>query len=221
MTFAESAVSILAEPFAYWRAGGPLLIPIALVSVGIWGYLLRCRRFFLQVLRESDGLEEHPPVTERRQVLDDVLRRPASGTGLAAGQAPAVREDVAGADLGAALTAHEERQLARLGRDLVVLAALTGAAPLLGLLGTVLGMTRTFGAVSLAQGKTAGSVAAGISQALITTQFGLVVAIPGVFGLVRLRRLLQHIRARFVCVRLNVLRAAEGNRGRRQGGDSP
>ena len=55
-------------------------------------------------------------------------------------------------------------------------------APLLGLLGTVAGMVETFS--SLSGGNlfsTTGGIAGGISQALITTQFGLIVAIPGIF----------------------------------------
>lgn len=51
-------------------------------------------------------------------------------------------------------------------------------APLLGLLGTVSGMVETFSA--LAGAPDAGdSVAGGISEALVTTQFGLILAIPG------------------------------------------
>ena len=53
-------------------------------------------------------------------------------------------------------------------------------APLLGLLGTVIGMIETFeslqGSALFSQ---SGGIAGGISQALITTQLGLVVAIPG------------------------------------------
>lgn len=59
-----------------------------------------------------------------------------------------------------------------------------GAAPLLGLFGTVTGMLATFAA--LAEGtrgeQTMGAIAAGISEALITTEAGLVVALPGLFG---------------------------------------
>jgi biopolymer transport protein ExbB len=56
-------------------------------------------------------------------------------------------------------------------------------APLLGLLGTVIGMIETFESLADADlfSSSGGGIAGGISQALITTQFGLVVAIPGVF----------------------------------------
>jgi len=55
-------------------------------------------------------------------------------------------------------------------------------APLLGLLGTVIGMIETFSSLSNTDlFSSSGGIAGGISQALVTTQFGLIVAIPGVF----------------------------------------
>ncbi len=86
---------------------------------------------------------------------------------------------------------EEWRQLAR--RDLGILAAFTAAAPLVGLLGTVLGMVGTFDAVSDLSGEPGRRIAGGIRQALVTTQFGLLIAIPGVFGLARLQRLAQQV----------------------------
>jgi len=53
-------------------------------------------------------------------------------------------------------------------------------SPLLGLLGTVIGMIETFSSLQdQAMHSQGGGIAAGISQALITTQMGLLVAIPG------------------------------------------
>ncbi|MBA3026530.1 MAG: MotA/TolQ/ExbB proton channel family protein [Sulfurimonas sp.] len=54
------------------------------------------------------------------------------------------------------------------------------AAPLIGLLGTVIGMIETFDSLASASlFSQTGGIAGGISQALFTTQFGLVVAVPG------------------------------------------
>ena len=58
------------------------------------------------------------------------------------------------------------------------IAVLAGAMPLLGLLGTVLGMMHTFGALTSRQATDIDALAGGISQALITTQAGLVVSVP-------------------------------------------
>ena len=67
-------------------------------------------------------------------------------------------------------------------RKLLLLNTLVAAAPLMGLLGTVIGMLGTFVAISSGGGaETAGMVAAGISEALITTQTGLFIALPGLF----------------------------------------
>lgn len=68
----------------------------------------------------------------------------------------------------------------RLGLLKITLRAFVVAAPLLGLLGTVTGMMETFG--SLGDGALyvqGGGIAAGVSEALFTTQLGLAVALPG------------------------------------------
>ncbi len=71
-----------------------------------------------------------------------------------------------------------QRDLDRHVGTVLVLAAV---APLLGLLGTVMGMIGTFDAIARFGASDARAFAAGISEALITTQFGLIVAIPGLF----------------------------------------
>ena len=75
-------------------------------------------------------------------------------------------------ELAAAQTVHElERYLETLG----TIAAVT---PLLGLLGTVIGMIRVFGQIMLVGTGDAGALAGGISEALVSTAAGLCVAIP-------------------------------------------
>jgi biopolymer transport protein ExbB len=69
-------------------------------------------------------------------------------------------------------------ELSRLERGLVVLATTANVAPLLGFFGTVTGMIRSFRALAEAGLSNPGLVAAGISEALITTATGLMVAIP-------------------------------------------
>jgi len=67
--------------------------------------------------------------------------------------------------------------------------ALLIAAPLLGLLGTVVGMLDTFRGLSLQAGfETMRLVAEGVHRALITTQTGLVIAIPAMFLIYLVRR---------------------------------
>lgn len=65
-----------------------------------------------------------------------------------------------------------------LQRALPFIAICAASAPLLGLLGTVSGIINTFKQMMIDGGADAASVSGGISEALITTKFGLIVAIP-------------------------------------------
>ena len=72
------------------------------------------------------------------------------------------------------------REVAELNRFQVLTGAIVAVAPLLGLLGTVSGMIETFASLGdMTLTSQSGGIAGGISQALLTTQFGLAVAIPG------------------------------------------
>lgn len=66
----------------------------------------------------------------------------------------------------------------RLEQPLRMIAVLGASMPLLGLLGTVLGMTQTFSALTAQNIPQVDALAGGISQALVTTQAGLIVAVP-------------------------------------------
>ena len=70
------------------------------------------------------------------------------------------------------------RELPVIERGQSVIKLLAGIAPLMGLLGTVTGMIATFQAITAFGSGDAKLMAAGISQALITTVLGLVVAVP-------------------------------------------
>jgi biopolymer transport protein ExbB len=65
-----------------------------------------------------------------------------------------------------------------LNRGLPTVAVLAAVSPLLGLLGTVTGMIETFQSITLFGTGDPKLMSGGISQALITTQLGLAVAIP-------------------------------------------
>jgi biopolymer transport protein ExbB len=85
------------------------------------------------------------------------------------------------------------------------IALLSGVAPLLGLLGTVSGMVTTFSVIAEFGTGNARALASGISEALITTQTGLVVAVPGLFlATILLRRTNQLLeRMHRFCLRLS------------------
>ena len=173
-------MSLWAEAWDYWRAGGPLLIPLAAVSLVMWAQFLRLRAHYRRLLRECDALLEDPSPTD-----DDGCLRPGLDASVRAGDSA---ED--------ALARCREQLRDLWSRESPLLAALAGVAPLLGLLGTVAGMIDTFVAVAEGSGQTATRVAGGISTALITTQVGLVIALPGLFGAVRIDRLARALDGR-------------------------
>ncbi|MBE9569130.1 MAG: MotA/TolQ/ExbB proton channel family protein, partial [Proteobacteria bacterium] len=85
------------------------------------------------------------------------------------------------------------REMSPLRRFLSVIAVLAAVAPLFGLLGTVTGMMTTFDVIAVFGTGNAKAMAGGISEALITTQSGLLVAIPGLFMSVFLIRRADHL----------------------------
>ena len=182
------------QTVTYWQSGGLLLALVAIVSVGIWAYFLRARSVLLQEVEQSREVEKQLtglPVNCERTYIESLLRTMPGRVAVVI--RAALNDMLHGENALAAFSRYEDQTRKIMGRDFQMLATLTAVAPLLGLLGTVMGMIDTFDAVSTAGGETGARVASGISRALITTQFGLVVALPGVFGLARLQRLLKHL----------------------------
>lgn len=85
-------------------------------------------------------------------------------------------------DMQSAMQEVSEREISRLYRKLEYLAFIAASAPMLGLLGTVTGMIRSFNQIAVTEGTARPSqLAGGISEALVTTCMGLIVAIPVMF----------------------------------------
>lgn len=84
------------------------------------------------------------------------------------------------ARVGADLATLHRRGVERLAQYKSVLRVLAAVAPLLGLLGTVSGMVEMFGSMHGVKAGSEASVAGGISTALITTQLGLIIGVPGI-----------------------------------------
>lgn len=76
----------------------------------------------------------------------------------------------------------KERQTANLKRGLTWLATVGSTAPFVGLFGTVVGIINSFQGLSSDGGGGLSSVAGGISEALVATAVGLIVAIPAVMA---------------------------------------
>lgn len=93
-------------------------------------------------------------------------------------EALAMRDDL-GKCLESVVFARADRYTEELYKYLNYLSMIVGLSPMLGLLGTITGMMVSFDALSTG-GKNPAAITAGISEALITTVFGLCVAIIGI-----------------------------------------
>ena len=167
------ARELWAQAVDVWLTGGWCMIPIALSALLMFALGLHV----LLALREK-GFQSVSEITWRAWITDRRARRGPIGRLLdsVTGGATLHQVEVAFAEVRAA-------ELTPFARDLRVMRVCIATAPLLGLLGTVTGMLATFHALATGSGgeKTMAMVAKGISEALVTTETGLVVALPGVF----------------------------------------
>ncbi|ADE55286.1 MotA/TolQ/ExbB proton channel family protein [Coraliomargarita akajimensis] len=170
-----------------WLSGGWVMIPLALLALMIYSIgiqlLLFLRKGNVQLGRESEWLNwvYNPDKAEGR--AGEIIRYTQENVT----QAKHVRNRF-----------EEVRQsiLHDVQRRLIFLNTLVAAAPLMGLLGTVIGMLATFAGLSSSGGaETVDIVAAGISEALITTQTGLFIALPGIFLTLVVRRRMHAVEA--------------------------
>lgn len=180
---------------SYLRTGGVVMIPLGIVCLLMW-MLIVDRVFFpafaAQEYEFPDGLGAYPGESaagsERYRgaialLVVEFLRR---------------RGDDHSLD-GNILDETVQNINRHLVDYLAVIGVLAAIAPLLGLLGTVTGMMTTFDVLAVFGTGNAKAMANGISEALITTQTGLLIAIPGLYmkGFLdrRARNLQQHITA--------------------------
>ena len=149
-------------------SGGPAMLPLLVCSLVMWACLLRV---WLELM----------PLSGRagRRGLAETFARLRSGRG---------RDD---ARLAGSLS---EVFRSRLRGRLSIAAVFAAAAPLLGLFGTITGMIDTFDGVARFGMANPKVVSSGISQAMISTQTGLIVAVPGVIVVYFLRRRVHRTR---------------------------
>ena len=162
------------------RAGGPVMIPIFILA----GAAL------LVALAKWIGLSLVRMPSRRR--VDELLKAVAAKDPAAAGKVVERMPGPVGRMLKAGVAnLAEPRELIeeamfetilsaklRLTRFLPFIAVAAAAAPLLGLLGTVTGIITTFKLITVFGSGDVKSLSGGISEALITTEWGLIVAIP-------------------------------------------
>ena len=150
---------------------------------------------FLRAFRRSGRLSEIAAVAEQFKPsplvavfteINDEYHRQSGGRGMPRNSLALER---------AALIASSEA-LTNMEQRMTWLATIAAVAPFIGLLGTVMGIIDAFHGLGTAGAATLRAVAPGISEALITTAAGLVVAIPAVVGYNQLTARLRDFAAR-------------------------
>lgn len=177
---AERGRLLLEQAMEIWISGGWAMLGIAAVALLMFGL-----GFDMQLRLRAKKFLAVPEKRWRLWLDQPELRKGPIGK--------LIGEVTAGKTLKQTLNIFREvrkRELAPFSRDLRVMKICVNAAPLLGLLGTVVGMLTTFGALSTGSGgdQTMEKIAAGISEALVTTETGLIVALPGLFFQYQLTR---------------------------------
>jgi len=164
--------------------GGPIMWPILLLSIVTGGVVLERFWFLITAGRRTKAheLEQVFSAVERGDLEEAARAGQRSADELARILSHGLRHrDIS---LSSSLIQAAGRELDRFNRGLTVLDTAVTLGPLLGLLGTVIGMIRAFGVLggeSLA-GKT-GAITGGIAESLIAVSFGLGVAILAIIPL--------------------------------------
>lgn len=198
------------------QAGGWLMLPIILcsiIAVGIIGerlWTLRRKRvnpphLVAEVWRwmQKDELsEDHVKALANNSPLGRIL---AAGLQHRKGERDLIKEAVE--DTGRHVVHELERYLNTLG----TIASIT---PLLGLLGTVIGMVRVFMAITAHGVGDPGVLAAGIYEALLTTAAGLTVAIPSLIAYRYLRGRVDELVVDMEQEAIKLVDAMSGHSGR-------
>jgi len=170
----DSVIECAANAWNQWRSGGLLMLGLALLSIAIYyAAIEQWRDANRWPLRKLLGLKEAD--WDRKGALPNELSQAAEATGGEQGRARAFDR-------------LRRETLQRMDRRMAYLAVLISTAPLTGLLGTVSGLMTTFDGLAATGGAVQQIVSRGVNEALVTTQTGLIIAIPAFAVLFALRR---------------------------------
>jgi biopolymer transport protein ExbB len=160
------------------RAGGVVMVPLALVSLSMWLLIVDRALFFRRLHHKNMNLKTALNHIRQNRMPDPTRYRGA--VSLLVTLFLMRRSNDRHLDQfildETVLTINRS-----LNDYLALIGVLAAVAPLMGLLGTVTGMIGTFDILSIFGTGNAKGMAGGISEALITTQTGLLVAIPGLY----------------------------------------
>jgi biopolymer transport protein ExbB len=168
-------------PMQIFKHGGPIMWPILLVSFLAVTVAVERVLFIIREsrLRDEELVDKMIHACESGNVESAIEMGKGSRDYLARVIVEALVERNHG--FAEAYMRASNRELTRFSQGLPILDTVITAAPLLGLLGTVIGMMQTFGA--LGEGSdvaaNAGKITGGVGEALIATMCGLAIAIGG------------------------------------------
>jgi biopolymer transport protein TolQ len=162
------------------------------MSVSCWTIIIAkfvsYRRFQALVRGQIENFERASDLAEAMKISRQSARSPLYEIGLSALKeiqkleqsqlSPSVKFRIAEDNVRRVLRQGVSSHLKKLSSSLSFLAICANSSLLIGLLGTVWGIMNSFHSIGVQRGATLATVAPGISEALITTAFGLVVAIP-------------------------------------------
>ncbi len=157
------------------------------VSIGKWWNLRKAQKETVKFAPEFSQFLEEDNLSEAIKLAESYKKSHVArvlGGALAEVKPLIMDGSVTVSDINTAERAVEREMLMEmvtLKRGLAVLATVGATAPFVGLLGTVVGVINAFGAIGDTGSAGLGAVSAGISEALIETALGLVVAIPAVW----------------------------------------
>jgi biopolymer transport protein ExbB len=178
-----------------FEKGGYLMYPIALCSVLALAIFLERLWIYSRVKRQVRALAHRVEPLVAKGLLDEAKTVcHQSDTSIAKIFLSAIK--AAGRTREQVKAVVEEtgrREAAPLQRFLPLLATIATIAPLMGLLGTVLGMIRAFNVIASQGMGTPATLGGGISEALITTASGMTVAIPVILAHRYLSSRLDHL----------------------------
>lgn len=159
-----------------WGILGVALIALALSLERIYSLFIKLRANPVKLVENTIKIIEEKGVKEAIDYLNK-QKNPVANV-LAAGLEKAGKSKVVVEE---AMERRASKELAFLDRGMIFISAAVTLAPILGFMGTVTGMIRAFDAIAKAGEVEPTVVSAGISEALITTAFGLIVAAPFAF----------------------------------------
>ena len=176
----------MVDAFANIGTGGPIILLLAVMSVFSLALIVYKIVQLAPVTKGSTNREAALASFDAGN-KEDAQRKVESGSAPAdrvlAFAISALRKERPGPALMTELMRRGNEELAQMNSHIRLLELIAMISPLLGLLGTVLGMIQSFQELELAEGAANASVlAGGIWQALLTTAAGLLVAIPAAVG---------------------------------------